>query len=89
VLSRLIWVLLAVTLVSCGDRERVPTNIVVISMDTTRSDHCSVYGYGLDTTPRLKEFFAEGARFNLAYSPTSTTGPNHATLFTSPETGRL
>lgn len=52
-------------------------------MDTTRSDHCSVYGYGLNTTPNLKRIADEGARFDLAYSPTSTTGPTHASLFTS------
>ncbi|MCZ6893888.1 MAG: sulfatase, partial [Gammaproteobacteria bacterium] len=52
-------------------------------MDTTRSDHCSVYGYELDTTPNLRRFAEQGARFELAYSPTSTTGPTHASLFTS------
>ena len=52
-------------------------------MDTTRSDHCSVYGYGLNTTPNLQRLAEEGALFNLAYSPTSTTGPTHASLFTS------
>lgn len=62
---------------------RTPPNVVLISMDTTRSDHCSVYGYSLNTTPNLQRIANEGARFDLAYSPTSATGPTHASLFTS------
>ncbi len=70
-------------LLSCSLEGRDPPNIILISMDTTRSDHCSVYGYERDTTPNLRRFAEQGARFDLAYSPTSTTGPTHASLFTS------
>jgi arylsulfatase A-like enzyme len=56
---------------------------VLISLDTTRRDHLSVYGYERDTTPHLARFAAGGVRFEQAYAPTSTTAPTHATLFTS------
>ena len=52
-------------------------------MDTTRADHCSVYGYKSDTTPNLRAFAEEATVFDSAYSPTAETGPSHATMFTS------
>lgn len=60
----------------------VPPNVVVISIDTLRADHCSVNGYERDTTPNLRKLAEQGTRFATAYSPTSTTAPSHATLFT-------
>jgi arylsulfatase A-like enzyme len=68
----------------CGKRPqgKMP-NIILISMDTTRRDHCSTYGYERDTTPSLRAFAEKGTSFDLAYAPTSTTGPTHATVFTS------
>jgi choline-sulfatase len=58
-------------------------NIVLITIDTLRADHCSVYGYGLRTTPRLEKLAREGARVRTAYVPLPSTGPAHASLFTS------
>jgi arylsulfatase A-like enzyme len=58
-------------------------NVLLISIDTTRRDHCSIYGYRRHTTPNLCRFAEQGARFELAYAPSSTTGPSHATFFTS------
>jgi arylsulfatase A-like enzyme len=67
----------------CAPEPAAQPNLVLISLDTTRRDHTSVYGYERETTPRLERFAAEGVRFALAYAPSSTTGPSHATLFTS------
>jgi arylsulfatase A-like enzyme len=64
-------------------RESGPPNLVLISLDTTRRDHLSVYGYERETSPELAKLAAEGVRFGLAYAPSATTGPTHATLFTS------
>ena len=58
-------------------------NIVLITIDTLRADHCSVYGYGLRTTPHLEKLAREGARVETAYVPMPSTGPAHASLFTS------
>jgi arylsulfatase A-like enzyme len=69
---------------ACGlGRPEIAPNLVLISLDTTRRDHLSVYGYERDTTPHLARFAAGGVRFEQAYAPTSTTAPTHATLFTS------
>ena len=57
-------------------------NVVLMVVDSLRADHLGSYGYARPTTPRLEALAAEGARFAVAYSPTSTTGPSHATLFT-------
>ncbi len=71
-------------LTGCNNRRRKDRpNVILISMDTVRRDHCSLYGYEKDTTPNLSLFAQQGTNFDLAYAPTSTTGPSHATFFTS------
>ena len=79
--------LVCLLIIGCGNHATEKTdsqpNLILISIDTTRKDHCSVYGYERDTTPNLNAFGAQGARFEQAYAPTSTTGPTHATIFTS------
>ena len=58
-------------------------NVLLVSMDTTRADHLSAYGYERDTTPHLRELARQGVLFDTAYAPSATTGPSHASLFTS------
>jgi arylsulfatase A-like enzyme len=60
-----------------------PINVLLISIDTLRDDHCSSSGYDRPTTPHLEELSRQGARMAVAYSPTSTTGPTHSSIFTS------
>ncbi len=57
-------------------------NVIVISIDTLRADHMSCYGYERDTTPEICRFFADGIRFENAYSQSSWTAPAHASMFT-------
>ena len=77
------------TFLSCGpDVDQVRRldprpNILLISLDTTRADHLSVYGYGRKTSPSLEALAGEGILFETAYAPSATTGPSHASLFTS------
>jgi arylsulfatase A-like enzyme len=82
--------LLALDGCSTGEDGR-PPSILLISMDTTRSDYLSVYGFPHPTTPHLEALAARGAVFSHAYSPTPMTGPAHASLFTSlyPATHRV
>jgi arylsulfatase A-like enzyme len=63
----------------------------LISIDTLRADHSSAYGYERATTPALETLAEQGVRFDAAYAPTATTGPTHASLFTSlyPPTHRV
>ena len=58
-------------------------NVLLVTLDTVRADHCSVYGYGRDTTPNLQRLAARSVIFESAYAPMATTGPSHATMFTS------
>lgn len=57
-------------------------DVILITLDTTRADHLSAYGYTRDTTPRLEEFARDAVRFDSAWSASSWTVPAHATLFT-------
>src|SRR5262249_1730191 len=69
--------------VSCGPAPAASRpNVLVLVMDTTRADRCSVTGYGRPTTPCLEEFAKDAVTFREAWSPAGWTAPNHATLFT-------
>ena len=57
-------------------------NIILVTMDTTRADHLSCYGYGKNTTPNLDTFAKENVIFNNAYAPSPWTLPSHASIFT-------
>ncbi|MFQ5748593.1 MAG: sulfatase [Planctomycetota bacterium] len=57
-------------------------DVILITLDTTRADHLSAYGYFRDTTPVLEAFAKEAIRFDLAWSTSSWTVPSHASLLT-------
>jgi arylsulfatase len=57
-------------------------NVLLVTLDTTRADHTSAYGYERDTTPALAELAGQGTRFDAAYAPMAVTGPSHTTLLT-------
>lgn len=57
-------------------------NVILVSIDTLRADHLSCYGYDRLTTPEICAFFADGMRFERAYSQSSWTAPAHASMFT-------
>ena len=80
-----IFALAATGLLSCGKSQSRPArpNVLLITLDTVRADHCSAYGYERATTPTLEKMAKAGVLFEKAYAPMPTTGPAHATLFTS------
>ena len=47
--------------------------IVVLIWDGARLDHCSAYGYGRATTPRLKQLARESLVFSNAYANATAT----------------
>ncbi len=57
-------------------------NIILITLDTVRADHLSVYGYERDTTPNLRRFAAESTLYRHAISAANWTAPSHASIFT-------
>ncbi|HSB64002.1 MAG TPA: sulfatase-like hydrolase/transferase, partial [Thermoanaerobaculia bacterium] len=56
--------------------------VVVISVDTLRSDHLPFYGYKGVETPALSSLRADSILFEKAYSHAPLTLPSHASLFT-------
>lgn len=57
-------------------------NIILISLDTTRADHLSPYGYHRPT-PNLEAFARDSILFENAYSQAPWTTASHMSIFTS------
>jgi arylsulfatase A-like enzyme len=57
-------------------------NIILITLDTTRADHLSVYGYARRTTPNLERFASDAFLYEHAIAPADMTLPSHGSLFT-------
>src|SRR6185436_1588894 len=54
--------------------------VVLISIDTLRSDHVGVYGAKTGTTPKIDAFAREAMLFERAYSHYPLTLPSHVSL---------
>ncbi len=75
-------------LLNCAAEPRTetkpPKHIVVVGVDTLRSDHLSGWGYERSTTPNLDQMAEqESVLFENAYSSSSWTLPSMASVFTS------
>lgn len=57
-------------------------NVLVVSLDTLRSDHLPTYGYERDTAPTLTAIAAEGALMERTWSLAPQTDGTHASMFT-------
>lgn len=57
-------------------------NIILITLDTVRADHVSLYGYERDTTPNLRRLAAESTVYQNAISAGDMTLSSHASIFT-------
>ena len=57
-------------------------DVILVSLDTTRADHLSTYGYGRNTSPSLSAFATDALLFTQARSPAAWTLPGHSSLFT-------
>ena len=58
------------------------TNVVLVTLDTVRADHLSLYGYARPTSPRLEALAREATVFRRAIAPSTMTLATHASLFT-------
>jgi len=78
--------LCALVLGACGAGAGERPNVVLITMDTTRADYLSCYGFhgyeGVQTSPNLDRLAAEGTRFDLAMSTAAVTPVSHASILT-------
>ena len=89
------WAAIALALLvlaGCGGREATPgtdpprlpagTPVILISIDTLRSDRLPAYGYTGVATPALDRLRRDGILVERAYSPVPLTLPAHASLLT-------
>jgi arylsulfatase A-like enzyme len=57
-------------------------DVILVSLDTTRADHLSTYGYARETSPTLTKLAADALLFTQARSPAGWTLPAHASMLT-------
>lgn len=58
-------------------------NVIMISIDTLRSDRLGCYGYTRPTSPNLDAFARANVVFKDVVAQSSSTAPSHAALFSS------
>ncbi len=58
-------------------------NVILVSIDTLRSDHLGCYGYEKDITHYIDQIGEEGAVFLNTFSQAPWTLPSHLSMFTS------
>jgi tetratricopeptide (TPR) repeat protein len=70
-------------LVACGgDEAPARPPVVLISIDTLRSDRVGAYGYRGTATPNIDALAADGILFERAFSHVPLTLPSHTTILT-------
>jgi len=57
-------------------------HIILITADTLRADHLSLYGYARATSPRIDGFAGRAWQFKDAVTVIPKTGPSFGTIFT-------
>lgn len=62
--------------------DRLKRNLVLLTLDATRSDHMGFMGYERNTTPNLDRFAQRSTIFTAAFSQDSGTGPSLWSLMT-------
>lgn len=58
-------------------------NVILLSIDTLRADHLTMYGYDRNTSPNLAALARDAVLFEQAYSAHTNTAPAHASMLTS------
>ena len=74
---------LALLALACN-RSEAPAKppVILISIDTLRSDHLPAYGYRAIATPNINRLAADGIVFERAFSHVPLTLPSHVSIFT-------
>lgn len=80
---RAILILAALT-AACGNSESgdPATNVLLVTLDTTRTDAIGCYSGPAGVSPTIDDFAARGLRFEQAYTPAPLTLPAHSSLLT-------
>jgi choline-sulfatase len=81
-LRKLLPLALLALLACRGDEAPVRPPVVLISIDTLRSDRLGAYGYRGAATPNIDALAADGILFEHAFSHVPMTLPSHASILT-------
>lgn len=73
---------LATVLLSCNNNPGPQPDVVLVTVDTLRADHMSLYGYVRNTTPNIDAWFGEGTVYERAYATSSYTPPSVVSILT-------
>lgn len=57
-------------------------DVIIVSLDTTRADRMSTYGYTRDTAPSFTALAKDALNFERCISPAQWTVPGHASMLT-------
>ncbi len=74
--------ILVVAALGCERKSVVPTNLILITVDTLRPDRLGAYGLEAAETPNIDALARRGTLFTRAYSPMGRTTPALASLMT-------
>ncbi len=83
-----IRLVVCLVIIGCGiqcrsdDKAGKIKNVVLISIDTCRSDYLSCYGYDAATTPNIDALAVESTLFENVYTPVPLTLPAHSSMLT-------
>lgn len=69
-------------LLSCSKPEQARPPIILISVDTLRSDHLPIYGYANGATPHIDALRRDGVLYEKAWSHAPLTLPSHVSMLT-------
>ncbi len=64
-------------------KEEVKPNILLVTIDTLRSDHLGCYGYPLETSPFIDQLAQQGVVYKNTVTPLPLTDGSHASILTS------
>jgi arylsulfatase A-like enzyme len=78
--GRALAALAALPFAACS--EPPPPTVVLVTLDTTRAQNLSTYGYTRPTDPFLRSLSERSRVFERAYSTTTWTLPSHVSMFT-------
>jgi len=77
------WLALTGSGCAPADYGRPDCNVILISIDTLRSDHLGCYGYQRDTSPVIDRFSGDAITFLSTFAQAPSTTMSHASIFTS------
>ncbi len=78
----LIMLVLAIVLVYYITTKDKHLNLLIVLVDTLRSDHLGYHGYSTPTSPQIDSLARKSIVFMNHYSQSSRTGPSVASIFT-------